>query len=144
MSRRVLPLALVALLPLACNRGVQPAISGPESPPGWQVRYNACIALARRGSESVKEDRVKDTLLEMLDEQQQLRNFHHTAQGKEVLDAAEAQRTVITALQALGELHRRNPQVDISPFKPAVDRLVASPNLAVRTEARKTQQALGP
>src|SRR5688572_974266 len=41
------------------------------SPVGWEIRYNAAQALARRRSEKVP----WDTIREMLDEEQQLRNF---------------------------------------------------------------------
>jgi hypothetical protein len=144
VSRRVLLLALLAALPLACNRAGPPVVvTGPQSAPGWEVRYNASIALARRGSESIIQDRVKDTLLEMLDEEQQMRNFRHTTKdGKDVSDAGEAQLTMITAMQALAEAHRRKPELDLSPFKPAMDKLAASRSLAVSMEAKKAQQAI--
>jgi hypothetical protein len=141
--RRAVPLLLLAILPLACNRGSVPSVvSGPASPPGWEVRYNAAIALARRGSPSALEDPVKESILQMLDEDQQMRNFRETVNGKEVSDAGKAQLTVITAVQALAELHRRKPELDLSPFKPAIDKLSGSPNLAVSTEAKKTQMLL--
>src|SRR5208282_705557 len=41
------------------------------SSPGWAVRYNATVTLARRGSAKTP----FDVLSEMLDEDQQLRNF---------------------------------------------------------------------
>ena len=46
--KRTLGIALLALLPLACNRGATPVVvTGPASPPSWEVRYNAAAALAR-------------------------------------------------------------------------------------------------
>jgi len=141
--RRAIPFLLLALVPLACNRGSAPAVvTGPKSTPGWEVRYNAAIALARRGSPSVFDNRVKESILEMLDEDQQMRNFRETIDGKEITDAGKAQLTVITAVQALADLHSRKPEVDLSPFKPAIDKLVNSPSLAVSTEAKKTQLLL--
>ncbi len=141
--RRALPILFLAIVPLACNRGSAPAVvTGPQSPPGWEVRYNAAIALARRGSPTVLEDAVKESILEMLDEDQQMRNFRTTVNGKEVTDAAKAQLTVITAVQALADLHARKADLDLSAFKPAIDKLVNSPNLAVNTEAKKTQLLL--
>jgi hypothetical protein len=150
--RRLLPVLLL-LAPLACNRSasVPVAVSGPQSPPGWEVRYNAAAALARRGSDKVLDARVRETLLEMLDEEQQLRNFRVTEKdgtpvtskdGQPVPDSAGAQLTVISTLQALGELHRLRPELDLAPFRPAIDKLAGSPNLAVRTRARETQQLL--
>jgi hypothetical protein len=141
--RRVLPLLLLTLAPLACNRGSAPAVvTGPASPPGWEVRYNAAIALARRGSATVLENPARESILQMLDEDQQMRNFRETVNGKQVTDSAKAQLTVITAVQAVAELHRRNPDMDLSPFKAAVDKLVESQSLAVNTEAKKTQLLL--
>src|SRR5438132_1667989 len=50
--------------PQAPPEGVTP------SEPGWEIRYQATVTLARRGSEKVP----FDLLREMLDENQQLRN----------------------------------------------------------------------
>ena len=141
--RRTVPIILLALVPLACNRGTAPVeVTGPASAPGWEVRYNASIALARRGSPSVLEDPVKESILEMLDEDQQMRNFRHTVNGKEISDPGKAQLTVIAAVQAIAELHRRKPKMDLSPFKQAIDKLSVSVNIAVSPEGRKTQQLL--
>jgi hypothetical protein len=141
--RRAMPFLLLAALPIACNRGSAPAVvTGPKSTPGWEVRYNAAVALARRGSASVLEDPAKESILQMLDEDQQMRNFRETVNGKEISDAGKAQLTVITAVQALADLHQRKPDLDLSPFKSAIDKLVNSPSLAVSTEAKKTQLLL--
>ena len=147
---RVIPVLLLALLPLACNRGSAPSVvSGPPSSPGWEVRYNAAAALARRGSDKVLSEGVRDTLLEMLDEEQQLRNFpvkdekgvvRKDAEDRTTPDAAAAQLTVVSTLRALTELHRRRPELDLAPFKSAVDRLTQSKSLAVSTEAKKAEQ----
>jgi hypothetical protein len=138
---------LAALLPLAlfgCNRGGTPLfVAGKSSTPGWEVRYNAIIALARRGSEQIKDDRAWETLQEMLDEEQQLRNFKHELPDKrEVSDPGAAHVTLITTLQAVGELHRRKPELDLSGLKPAVQKLTQSRNLAVNTEAKRIQQTM--
>ena len=139
-------LGLAAIMPTGCNRGKPPALTtGPASPPGWEVRYNATIALARRGSDKVKEDHVWENLLEMLDEEQQLRNFRHQQKkgsDVQVADPGAAYLTVITTLQAVNELHRRRPELDLSGLKPALDKLASSSNLAVNTEAKRTQQLL--
>ena len=100
MTRRM-RLGVCALLFLAgCQRGgsVPVVVTGPKSPAGWEVRYNATVALARRGSDKVKDEGVWDNLTEMLDEGQQLRNFRReAADGKEVSEAGSAHLTVITA-----------------------------------------------
>jgi hypothetical protein len=106
------------------------------------VRYNASIALARRGSPNALEDSAKDSLLEMLDEEQQMRNFRHSVNGQDVSDAGAAQLTVITAVQAIADLHRLKPDLNLSAFKAAIDKLTNSQSVAVSTEARKTQQLL--
>src|SRR5262249_41539129 len=118
------------------------------SAPGWDVRYNATVALARRGSPHVR----LDVLAEMLDEQRQMRNFRHTLHdGRNVADEAAARRTVLNALKAVKEWHahpeavkavgRDNPQLQM--VHAAVDRLADSSNIVVQTEARKTRQSLG-
>ena len=141
--RRAWPVFFLALLPLACNRATGPAVvTGPASAPGWEVRYNASIALARRGNPHAIEASAKDSLLEMLDEEQQMRNFREKVNGKEISNVAGAQLTVITAVQAIAELHRRQPDLDLSFFKPAIDKLTNSLSVAVSTEAKKTQQLL--
>jgi hypothetical protein len=126
-----------------CNRGAPAVVSGPSSRPGWEVRYNAVIALARRGSDRIKDQRPWETLQEMLDEEQQLRNFKHELPDKRVVsDPGSAHVEVITAMQAIGELHRRKPDLDLSGLQPAIQKLTQSRNLAVSTEAKRIQQNL--
>src|SRR5437868_11926739 len=48
---------------------------------GWQIRYNAAAALARRGSSQVP----WSVLLEMLDENRQLHNFRDQRQDGQVI-----------------------------------------------------------
>lgn len=146
MTKRHIPLLLLlALAPAACNRGGgQQPISGPPSPAGWEVRYNATLALAHRGSDHIKDDRAWEILREMLDEEQQLRNFRHKLKdGTQVSDEGPARLTVISALQAVNELHRRRPDIDLSGLKDRIDALTKSKNIAVSTEAKRTQQTLG-
>src|SRR4051794_16315506 len=51
---------------------VDPAdIAAAPSAKGWEVRYNAALALARRGAAQTP----WEVIAEMLDEKQQLRNF---------------------------------------------------------------------
>src|SRR5262249_19030968 len=79
--------------------GPGPVPSGPQSPRGWQVRSNAVLSLARRGSPHVQDPEIWDTLREMLDEDQQLRNFRaRLSDGREVPDQTAARLTVIDAL----------------------------------------------
>lgn len=137
-------LLLLSFMLTACQRGAAPqAVSGPASAPGWEVRYNATLALAHRGSDKIKDDRAWELLREMLDEEQQLRNFRlKLKSGAEVPDDGPARLTVISALQAVTELHRRRPDLELTGLNDRIAALALSKNVAVSTEARKTQQAL--
>jgi hypothetical protein len=120
-----------------------PRASVPKSPPGWEVRYNATIALARRGSDKVKDGFPWEMLLEMLDEEHQFWNFKHALpNGREVSDSGAAQLTIITALQAVAELHRRQPGLDLAGLFPAIDKLAQSRSAAVSSWAKRTRQSL--
>ena len=137
-----------AFLALAagCHRPAAPAASAPvgqTAPGGWQVRYNAVLSLARRGSPQVKDPDVWDTLVEMLDEDRQLRNFRTPlADGREVPDETAARLTIIGALRAVQELHRKQPQMDLSGLKEPIEKLTHSPAAPVSTEAQQTLLAL--
>src|ERR1700756_824782 len=121
---------LLLVLAVGCQRpAAPPPVSGPKSPAGWEVRYNAALALARRGSPHVKDPEVWDSILEMLDADQQLRNFRvKTEDGHETVDENGAYATVISGLQAAQDLHRKQPQMDLSGLKDSVDKLTRSPN----------------
>ena len=51
-----------------------PKLPPKASEPGWRIRYNATVALLRRGSDALP----WDVVLEMLDEPQQLKNCEIT------------------------------------------------------------------
>lgn len=151
-------------------RPVAPASAGagPASGPGFEVRYNALIALAQRGSRRAVEhsppavaasighlsgsagfapaalvlqadDRLA-LLLEMLDEERQLRNFRLKLEnGLELPDAQAAQTTVTSALKAIAELHRQQPDLPLAPLRPAIERLMQSEHPLVQQEAARTQ-----
>src|ERR1700736_1810414 len=55
-------------------RAEPPLAAGLPSAPGWEIRYNATVALARRGSPQLP----LGVLCEMLDEDRQMRNFRAT------------------------------------------------------------------
>ena len=113
------------------------------SPVGWEIRYNAAAALARRGSKQVP----WAVLREMLDERQQLRNFQVVLHdGREVPDEVAARTAVISALKAVGEWHnKQRPRGDgplpdgIAAVYEQVDRLAQSPVVELRKEAEKTR-----
>ena len=103
--------------------------------PGLKIRYNATVALARRGSDQVR----LGVLQEMLDESLQRKNFilEHK-NGKEEPDEATVRDTLTAALQAVIDLHRQKPERDLSGLYPAIEEIALSENMALRAEAERT------
>jgi hypothetical protein len=107
--------------------------------PGLKIRYNATVALARRGSNKAN----LGVLQEMLDEPLQRQHFVLTRKnGVEVPDEATIGVTLTTALQAVADLHRKKPEGDLSKLYPAIEELAHSKNLALRAEAERTRKSL--
>jgi hypothetical protein len=107
--------------------------------PGLKIRYNATVALARRGSDKAR----LGVLQEMLDESLQRKHFilkHKN--GEEVPDEAVVQDTLTAALQAVAELHRQKPERDLSALYPAIEEITHSKNVALQAEAERTLKAL--
>src|SRR5438874_1630645 len=106
----------VLLSAIGCRGGSPMAAPDrPKSPSGWEIRYNAALALAHRGSAQILDPVAWESLVEMLDEEQQLRNFTTLlSDGREVPDETAARLTVIGALKAVQTLHRRKPELDLS------------------------------
>lgn len=147
MPKLILPcLLLVPVLLAGCSKGpggnaVAPASAARSS--GWEIKYTATVALARRGSDLVKDH--FDTLAEMLDEQQQQANCKVKGRdNQDIVNEQAATSNVTAALKALVELHRRRPEMDLSKFNPAIQKLSQSGNPVLRTEAEKTRAALAP
>jgi hypothetical protein len=108
-----------------------------------EIRYNAVRALAHRGSDALKDPDRLAVLGEMLDEEQQLRNFRlKLKNGQEVPDHSEARATVESALKAIVELHRKRPDIDLSALHPAIDKLTRSSNEVLKQEAVRTKKLL--
>jgi hypothetical protein len=107
--------------------------------PGAEVRYNATVALARRGS-----SRVRLALLdEMLDEDGLKNTFRVTSKdGKESADEAKVWLTMTSALRAVAQLLHKNPRLDLSDLRRRIDALADHPNPSLRTEAKNAQNAL--
>ncbi len=114
---------------------------------GRDIRYNATIALARRGSEKLN----FAVLLEMLDEKKQMLNFQEeTKDGTIVVNETKARRTVILALKAFSAWHKQNEgnkkfganSADLININRAVDQLTKSSNPVVRTEAERLRKQL--
>ncbi len=118
------------------------------SGPGWEIRYNATLALARRGSPHLPLDNVR----EMLDESQQMRNFRAPLEtGGSVPDEVAARKTILNTLEALtvwweklpaDERTRVNREPAMTQVRAEVGRLAQSPNQPVHVQAEKTGKAL--
>ena len=114
------------------------------SAPGWEIRYNAAAALARRGSAKTPWPVIR----EMLDENRQLRNFRVTLKnGQEAPNEEEAQRTVRNALAAVAEWHKKQDRAappavsaDLQLVYDQVDRLAQDNNTVLRVQADRTRQ----
>lgn len=107
--------------------------------PGLKIRYNATVALARRGSDQAR----LGVLQEMLDESLQRQNFVLRGKnGEEVPDEVTARVTTTTALQAVAELHRKKPERDLSKLYPAIDALAQSHQAELQAEAAHTLKVL--
>lgn len=135
---------LLLLATAGCRQSSAPTVvSGQSSSSGWDIRYNAVLSLARRGSPKLSDDVVKDLFKEMLDEEQQLRNFRTKLKsGQETTDAVGARTAVLGALKALDNLKTKQPTVDLSSLKPAIEKLTSSPTPALAQEARKLLASL--
>jgi hypothetical protein len=108
--------------------------------PGLSIRYQAALALLRRGSAQVPLDLVR----EMLDEQALLENFQlKQPDGKVMPDEATARTTVVATLLALNELHRKQPSRDLTVLDAALEQLAHSPHAPLRSEAQRTRIELG-
>ena len=138
----------VGLFPDQVNWGVLVALSeNLPSSPGWQVRYNATLALARLGSGNLP----FDVLSEMLDEHRQKRNFRmKVADGAFLADDYAAHRTILNALKATEDWHKHPEalkvvaanQSQLDRVYAAIDKLVESKNDAVREEAQRVKKSI--
>jgi hypothetical protein len=126
----------------------EPPADVKASPRGWQIRYNATLSLAARGSKKVR----LDLLQEMLDENVQLKNFRLKTRGntRDVPDEAGARRTVLNTLKAIAEWHQKldvaraytsqEDKKDLEKVYAAIDRLAdKGTNPVLRTEAERTR-----
>ncbi len=107
--------------------------------PGFRVQANAAIALARHGW------KVRISLLQTLLDEEDLKTIFviKSKNGTtEQPDRGVILETMLNALKAVAELHRQNPQFDLSALQPYLDKLAHHPNPAVQTEAGRTVRAL--
>src|SRR5262245_8400976 len=118
------------------------------SKPGWLVRYNATTTLARRGTKELP----CDVIAEMLDEDQQLRNFMtKTPDGKDTTDEQAARKTVLITVKALDEWLTHKEALPALTAKnaagwqrvlAALDKLTHSDNPILRQEAEALKQKI--
>jgi hypothetical protein len=107
--------------------------------PGLTIQCNANIALARRASPKARPAALEQMLHpDWLRDNLQVRR----PDGKETPDANLAFQVLETTLQAVADLHRKQPQRDLSVMRPAVKALVNDRNPAVRAAAEQTLKVL--
>ncbi len=107
--------------------------------PGLQIRFNAALALAHRGSPKVRLGILQD----MLDESALRTNFLiEQPGGVQMPDEQVISQIMEFALKALVQLHKRQPKMDLSSFTPTLDTLAKNGNIAIRAEATLAQEAL--
>lgn len=147
MTALVVVVLLVALRrPESSTTPASPAKDVEPSAPGWEIRYNAALALARRGSP----DTPWSTIREMLDEDRQRRNFEVTLKnGQIVPDVEDAQNTVRSALTAVAQWHEKqnhavppSPSAELQLVYDQIDRLAQDPNAPLRVHADRTRQKI--
>lgn len=103
--------------------------------PGFGVQANATIALARMGS-----TKTHLALLQTMLDEKELRSIfvvQSTRDGSERPDEALVIETVVNALKAADELHRKNSKLDLSRLQASIDQLTQDPNPSIRSEASK-------
>jgi hypothetical protein len=113
------------------------------SAPGWNVRYNAALTLARRGSPSVPWDSIR----EMLDEKQQMRNHCvRLPDGRDVYDETTARAFVVSAVRAVAAWHEQqksNPKrevpTELRAIYAIVDKLTESEFDELKEQAEKAR-----
>jgi hypothetical protein len=107
--------------------------------PGFRVQINAAIALARQGW------KVRPSLLQTMLDEDELRSIFVVQSkkgGAERPDEATVVETTLNALKAVAELHRKDPQRNLSDLRPNIDKLAHNPNPTVQTEAGRVVLAL--
>ncbi len=109
------------------------------SSPGWEIRYNAAVTLARRGSDKVP----WPLIAEMLDERQQMRNNRvRQPDGRDSFDETVARATMANALRAIaGYNEKRGEKKSDIPahLRERVEALTKSSFIELKTQAEKTQ-----
>lgn len=104
---------------------------------GREIRYQAAEALARRGSS--KASAIIPILNDMLDEDLQAKTFQtRLKNGRTVADGTMVRSVLTGAMKSIAEWKTRDPNVDLLPLLPALEKLSKSDNPVLRTEAERT------
>ena len=118
-STRKRPSRAIALLALS---GI--LASGAAAEAGIIVKKNGAILLGRVDPEDVAMKAGKD--------------------GKDEPDKELVYKIMSTTLDAIVELHKRRPKLDLSQLSPAVNALVQNGNLTTSAQAERTRKAIFP
>ncbi|MFO0928964.1 MAG: hypothetical protein U0736_18415 [Gemmataceae bacterium] len=101
---------------------------------GYRVQVNANLALCRRGSPHVR----LDLLDEMLSPERLGKVFVlQQPDGEERPEAALISGLVAGTLKAMGELHRRRPELPLDRYRPAISKLIESDDPEIRKGAER-------
>jgi hypothetical protein len=108
--------------------------------PGLLVRFNATVALARRGSRAVRLDRLE----QMLDEDWLRQSLKlRSKSGPDRPNEPKVALVLVETLRAVVALHRLRPDLDYSRLRKAVERLQDASDPSVKAAAREAQEKLG-
>jgi hypothetical protein len=108
--------------------------------PGLDVRINATIALARRGSPKTPVGNLGD----MLDADTLRRAFIlKRRDGGEQPHETKVAKVIEDTLKAVEKLLEQQPDYDLSPLRQTIDRLAGSDKKEIREEAIKVKQMKG-
>lgn len=116
------------------------------SAPGWEIRYNAAAALARRGSRKTPWPIIR----EMLDPDRQLRNFRvKLKSGREAAHLEEAQQSIQSALVAVEQWHKKQDAATLSSIPDElqqvydqINRLAKGSNTVLKVHSERVLQSI--
>jgi hypothetical protein len=105
-----------------------------------EIRFNAALSLARRGSAHAAD--CLDLYREMLDRDQLVAFWDQAELGEGETSENAARDTIYVSLRALNQLRKANTGVDLSGLRPAVARLTDDSYEPIRTQAEELKKQL--
>ena len=105
-----------------------------------EIRFNAALSLARRGSPLAAD--CLDLYREMLDRDKLVAFWEKAELGERETAAKAARDTSYEALRALNRLRKTNARVDLSGLRSAVDRLTEDSDEPIRKQAEELKKQL--